>query len=279
MRRLHIVLIASCGALAIACYVWSTSKADVKPPLAPPRRVPVVPVKDTGTWLEPGFERATITFVPEAALGSVHDSNWLHAEAIRRIEHQGQLAGPDLEALVRSVQEYAHLRNQLLMEYSAKVDATQKSQVAEEAGLLAVLEIATAAEDAVRRGSYVTLLPPETLIDIPGCEVLATRAVKDGKDMNVVVVMPHDKYPRLAQARQYQQVTQEVAGQMLADAFNARSDQERHDMIERQAQLLSRRSAGELLGADDLSFLHNTMGLGLPVFIDSTRNLMHVRER
>lgn len=269
----------ACVILAAGFCLRQSHDQPATVPQPPASREIVVPVAETGSWLEPRPERTRIVFLPEGVQGGSRDSEQLRANAVLSVDHQGCLVGADLEALIREVLDYRGLRDRMLTEYSAKVDSKDAMQVKEEAALLAAWEIAVAAEHAVRQGSYLTVNPPEVVMSIPGCEVLATSAPKAGKRVNVVVVMPHNKYPRLAQAREYQQLTDEAAARMLAYAFNGKSDQERRDLVAKRDEILANRSRGSALTAQDLDFLHNTMGFALPIVINPTSNMMYLRDR
>ncbi|MBK8100688.1 MAG: hypothetical protein IPK26_26670 [Planctomycetes bacterium] len=229
---------------------------------------------NTADWLENQDSRVAVSFVPNRP--SAGSSGPLPAEALAEVEHQGPLAGEDLEALKRSAQEYTKLRADVLTKFSAQVQANNPEQIAEEANLLAILQIAIAAEDAIARGAYLTLTPPKTLMRLPGCDLLSTSTTRDGKPINIVAVMPLERYPALRDARQYQGETNLVAAQEVAHRFNSKNDGERARLAARRQEIERRRAAGQTPSVEEIQFLYTEMGLALPLRLDPVGNLMIV---
>lgn len=239
-----------------------------------PAQAVIADIDNVTKWLEPldGPVRVRFVGVDKLAEGAAEKSPDLTEDGLA-VQHLGHLSAEGLAALIRDMDDYANIKRLQLEEFSKTVTVGDTSKLAEEAGMLAINEVAIAACDAVRRGSYLTLEPPKTLLELPQCEVMSTRALMSGKQVNLVVVMPYSQYPAIKAARAYQLATREAAAQEFAYSFNSRSDSERAAMFARYQAIEDRRRQGQELTLDEIRFLHVDFGVGLLVEQDFNQHL------
>lgn len=239
-----------------------------------PGQVFVENVQDVDQWLKPLDQPVRVLLVEGAKASAPPDGDPpLLGGTDLAVQHLGHLAAEDLASLTREMDEYASIKRRQLEEFSKTVAVGDTSKLAEEAGMLAINEIAIAACDAVKRGSYLTLEPPKTLLELPQCEVMSTRALMAGKQVNLVVVMPYSQYPTIKAARAYQLAAREAAAQEFAYAFNSRSDAERAAMFARYQTIEDKRKRGQELTLEEIRFLHVDFGVGLLVEQDVAHHL------
>jgi hypothetical protein len=108
-----------------------------------------------------------------------------------------------LRALLRNL--YA-TRCAALDKSLASADSGDIDQEVSRARALHKVEVSLAAIDALEKGLYVTIDPEGPVPDLtPNVERIITgiAGLVDGKRANVVVVMPHDRYPNLRATRDY----------------------------------------------------------------------------
>ncbi len=258
MNTPKIVILAVAGALVVTLVVTATGRTpppESSPPVNSPPVISLATTQPRTALAEsgPGLVRIVAT-MPRSE--SDESTDVRSAPVLVDVAHLGPLAESEVAALMSSCERYRELRRRQFAERD--VEATDSGDLLREAEMHYESALADCAIEAVANGSYVVLAQSEPApLTLPGAEVLTTGTMRNGEAVNVCIVVTHDAYPRVREAKNY-------VGDMLyfddsekARRFNALPDDDRSALAARVRELRSKRNKTKV----DREFLRATIGL------------------
>lgn len=188
--------------------------------------------------------------VPEGRAPSLDE-----ATTILEMQHLGPLQGADLQMFVNLCERYLESERQEFEQRT--IDPTDSRELLKEARMLYGVTLAEEALEAIARGSYVvTPVGEARSLTVPGAEVLGAGAMVNGEPANVAIIMSHEAFPRVREAREYVNAAKAFDDSEKARRFNSLPDAERAALAARIRGIWKRSSRSDA----DQRFLRETMG-------------------
>ncbi|MCK5940791.1 MAG: hypothetical protein KAI24_02380, partial [Planctomycetes bacterium] len=232
MLRTSLIFVAMC---VVAGALWLATRQHPNVPDDP------VPVAEELRSEPPPATRGSAA-VPEAGIVRILVREQVAAAAdgegrlVAELQHVGPLSNERIDAFVGSFHKEQQRYEFLLA--NREVDAADAAALLKEADLLLMAARFAASEQALLQGDYVvTDASTPVPMQLPGAEVVQIATSREGADVTLSIVMPLQRYPRLADALSYRKAIHEFQDSERARRFNALPDAERSALARRIAAI------------------------------------------